>query len=324
MQRPIEANLTGRVAVVTGANTGIGKEIARDLARLRATVVLACRDEERGNAALDEIVADTGNHKTELLLVDTSSQKSIRSFAATLSRKHPAIHVLVNNAGIWRDDRGVSDDGIELTWATNMLGYFVMTNELLPLLIKGTSASSGVTLGGTSAPLNSRIVNVVSEMARDLDLGDVEMDRRGYDGITAYAQSKQANRMWSWALAARLARTPITVNAVHPGWVASELASRCKGLKGAVACCAFRWFARTPAVGADTPSWLAASPAIEGVRGKYWIDRSERDCRFKLDQASNERLWALCESMTSSAGGSDERSAPNPPPGTRRDETRVA
>ena len=297
MQHPIEANLTGRVAVVTGANTGIGKEIARDLARLRATVVLACRSEERGNAALDEIVADTGNHKTEVMVVDTSSQESIAAFAAHLATKHPAIHVLVNNAGVWLDDRATSVDGIEMTWATNVLGYFAVTNALVPLLVRGAAAPSGTGLA-TGTPLTSRIVNVVSDHARDLDLDDVEMHTRGYQGITAYAQSKQANRMWSWALASRLARMPVTVNAVHPGWVASELASRCKGLKGAVAGCAFRWFARAPEIGADTPSWLAASPAVEGVSGKFWSDRAERPCRFAEDEAANARLWALCERMT--------------------------
>src|SRR5437868_486830 len=133
MIRPIEVNLAGRVALVTGANTGIGKEIARDLARLNARVILACRNEARGRAAVDEIIADTGNFKTELQVVDLSSRASIAAFAAEMRARESELHILVNNAGVWFDDRRTSVDGVELTWATNQLGYFALTRELLPL-----------------------------------------------------------------------------------------------------------------------------------------------------------------------------------------------
>src|ERR1700733_14199298 len=162
MIHAIEANLAGKTALVTGANTGIGKEIARDLARLNARVLLACRSEERGQAALDEIVADTGNHKTELRLLDVSSRASVLAFAKELRAREPELHILVNNAGVWLDERRTSVDGVELTWATNVLGVHLMTRELLPLLERGGRP-------GASA----RIVNVASEMARSLDLGDV-------------------------------------------------------------------------------------------------------------------------------------------------------
>jgi NAD(P)-dependent dehydrogenase (short-subunit alcohol dehydrogenase family) len=287
MLQAIEANLTGKVAIVTGANTGIGKEIARDLARLRASVVLACRSEERGQAALDEIVADTGNHRTELMVLDTSSQASIRAFARAVAAKHPAIHLLVNNAGIWMNERATSVDGIELTWATNVLGYFLVTRELLPLLERG--GREGAT---------ARIVNVASEMARDLDLDDVEMRRRGYSGLTAYAQSKQANRVWTRALAKRLEGKPVTVNAMHPGWIASDIATRGCGVTGAVACAAFKMFGKSTAQGADTASWLAASADVEGISGGFFVDRRVRACRAAADDAMMDRLWAVCEAMT--------------------------
>lgn len=227
MIHPIEVNLAGKTAIVTGANTGIGKEIARDLARLNARVILACRSEPRGRAALDEIVADTGNHQTELRVLDVSSRASVRAFAKDFVAREPALHLLVNNAGAWFDEKRTSVDGVELTWATNVLGPFLLTRELLPLLER------------TGRPgASARVVNVASEMARSLDLSDVELARRGYDGVTAYSQSKQADRMLTWGLARRIGSAPVTANAMHPGWVKTEINSRERGVKNMVACAA--------------------------------------------------------------------------------------
>ena len=290
MIHPIEANLAGKTAVVTGANTGIGKEIARDLARLNARVVLACRNEERGRAAVDEIVADTGNHKTELRLVDVSSRASVLAFASELRAREPELHILVNNAGVWLDERRTNDDGTELTWATNVLGTYLMTRELLPLLEATATPGS-----------DARIVNVASELARSLDLSDVELLRRGYDGMTAYAQSKAADRVLTWATARRVEGKHVTANAIHPGWVATEIASRERRVKHAVVCAAGKLFARKPAHGADTASWLAASSEVEGVSDRFYMDREARECRFR-DRATEEGLWELCESMWGGSG----------------------
>ncbi|HEY2516767.1 MAG TPA: SDR family NAD(P)-dependent oxidoreductase [Polyangiaceae bacterium] len=285
MIHPIEVNLTGKVAVVTGANTGIGKEIARDLARLNARVLMACRSEARGRAALDEIVADTGNHKTELHLVDISSRASVEAFGAALREKEPEVHILVNNAGVWLEERRRSVDGIELTWATNVLGAHRLTSELLPLLERGGKPGAG-----------ARIVNVASELAHSLDVSDVELERRGYDGMTAYAQSKQAERLWTWALARRLQGKAVTANAMHPGWVQTEIASRERGVKNTLLCTASKFFARAPNAGADTASWLAASVQVEGVSGRFYMDRADRECRFR-DPGFEEAVWNLCERM---------------------------
>lgn len=285
MIRPIEVNLAGRVAVVTGANTGIGKEIARDLARLNARVILACRNEARGRAAVDEIVSDTGNFKTELQVVDLSSRASIAAFGAALRARETELHILVNNAGAWFDDRRTSVDGVELTWATNQLGLFALTRELLPLLEAGGRPSQA-----------SRIVNVASELARSLDLSDVQFQRRAYDGMTAYAQTKQANRMTTWAQARRLLGRRVTANAMHPGWVATELTTREKNVKGAVASMGAKIFGRAPAEGADTATWLAASTELEGATGRFYVDRRERECRFR-GEPQEEALWTFCERM---------------------------
>ncbi len=201
MIHPVEVNLAGKTALVTGASTGIGKEIARDLARLNARVLLACRSEERGRAALEEIVADTGNHKTELRIVDVASRASVLAFGRELRAREAQLHILVNNAGVWLDERRTSVDGIELTWATNVLGTFGVTRELLPLL-EATGKPGAA----------ARIVNVASGLARSLDLSDVELVTRGYDGVTAYAQSKAADRVLTRAFARRLEGKPVTAN----------------------------------------------------------------------------------------------------------------
>ena len=287
MIRPIEVNLAGKTALITGANTGIGKEIARDLARLNARVILACRSEERGAAARDEIARDTGNHATELRVVDISSRASILAFGARIRDEEAELHVLVNNAGVWFEEERASEEGIELTWATNVLGPHLLTRELLPLLAEGGREGAA-----------SRIVNVASGLARSLDLLDVQMKKRGYDGMTAYAQSKQANRMQTWALARHLAEegAQVTVNAMHPGWVATDIACRENGVKNLALCTASRFFARTPAHGADTASWLAAARQMEGVSGRFFVDRAERACSFR-DEAAEDALWTLCDHM---------------------------
>lgn len=287
MPPSIVADLQGRTCLVTGANSGIGKETARELARRGARVVLACRDAERGEAARREIVAETGNESVDLMLVDLSSQSSTRELARSLAETHPQLHVLVNNAGTWSHRRREGPEGIEMTWSTNVLGYFLLTDLLLDLLRR-------------SAP--ARIVNVASQLARNLDLADVEFKRRRYRGVAAYAQSKQADRMFTWALARRLQGTKVTANAMHPGGVATPLFAKGGGIMAVAGAVYGKLFGRSPAEGADTVVWLAASPEAEGVSGKFWIDRREVRCRFR-DAAAEEALWALCASMTGVARG---------------------
>lgn len=284
MGRPsaVQADLSGRVCLVTGASSGIGKVAASELARLGATVVLACRNAEKAEAVRREIVQATRNERTEVEIVDLALQRSIRDFASRFLARHAALHVLVNNAGVWLSRRTETAEGIETTWATNQLGYFLATQLLLPALRAG-------------AP--SRIVNVASNLAKGLDLDDVEFRRRRFDGRDAYAQTKQANRMWTRALARRLEGARVTANAMHPGFVATELFSKGAGLVGLAARAAAAVSARSPEEGADTVVWLAASPEVAGAHGRYWKDRREIPCRFR-DVAAQEALWALCERMT--------------------------
>jgi len=285
VREPVAADLSGRTCLVTGASSGIGMEAARQLAAMGARVILACRSAERGEAARAEIADDTGNREVELGVVDLAVQQSIRDFARDFRRRHDALHVLVNNAGTWSNQREETADGIELTWATNALAYFLLTQLLLDLLER-------------SAP--ARIVNVASELAGDLDLADVEFKRRRYGGVAAYSQSKQANRMWTWALARRLEGTGVTANAMHPGGVNTPLFRKGGGIKGLLGSVYGKVLGKTPAEGADTVVWLAASAEVEGQSGKFWIDRSEMRCRFR-GNAAEEALWSLCASMTGGA-----------------------
>jgi NAD(P)-dependent dehydrogenase (short-subunit alcohol dehydrogenase family) len=275
-----------RTCLVTGANSGIGKEAARALAGRGDRVILVCRDPQRGEAARKEIAETTGNPAVELGVVDLGRQNSIREFARQFLESHRELHVLVNNAGMWANRRRETPDGIEETWAVNVLGYFLLTELLLGRLRE-------------SAP--ARIVNVASRLAGDLDLEDVEFRRRSYSGVSAYSQSKQANRMLTWALARRLESTGVTANAMHPGGVNTPLFAKGGGLLGMAASVYAKVSAKTPEAGADTVVWLASDPEVEGKSGEFWIDRQKVRCRFH-DPAAEERLWELCASMTRAAG----------------------
>jgi retinol dehydrogenase-13 len=257
------------LCLVTGANAGIGFEIARGLARVGFRVALACRDRAKGEAARKTIASETRNPDIELLAVDLASQSSIRAAAR---QTHDALDVLVNNAGTSSAKRRESPDGVELTFATNVLGYHLLTGQLLELLRRAPSA---------------RVINTASMMAYGLELDDVNFKRRRYDASTAYAQSKQADRMLTWALARRLAGTSVTANAFHPGAVNTALLrALAPGFSGI-----------TPAEGADTAIWLATSPNMEGVSGKLWVRRRETSCEFR-GHDNEEALWSLCDQMT--------------------------
>ena len=286
MSSPVSADLRGRCCLVTGASSGIGRQAARELARLGAHVVLACRSRQRGEQARRAIAGETNGAQPELRVVDLSSRRSTREFAQTFAADHPRLDVLVNNAGTWSARRRETSEGVELTWATNMLGYFQLTELLLDRL-------------KASAP--SRIVNVASLLARDLDLDDVEFKRRRYRGVDAYAQSKQANRMWTWALARRLEGVGVTANALHPGTVSTPLFAKGGGLLALAAGVWARLFGRSVREGADTVVWLAASPEAGSEHGKLWIDRRAVRCRYRHEE-QEESLWGLCTGMVASGG----------------------
>jgi NAD(P)-dependent dehydrogenase (short-subunit alcohol dehydrogenase family) len=279
-QRMERLIMKGKRAVITGPTSGIGKEIAIQLAALGAELILGCRDNKKGEQTANEIAKKTGSSKVLVMHIDTSSQQSIREFARGIRQKYRRLDVLINNAG---GNRGTlpkveSAEGIELTFATNVVGYYLLTQELLGLLKK-------------SAP--ARIVNVASSFASDLDLDDLQFERRTFESFKAYAQSKACDRMLTWALARRLDGSQVTVNAMAPGLIAEtglyrnaspELVNRLRQYGAG----------RTSAQGADTAAWLVSSPDVEGISGKFFADRRVIRCEFRNKKAE-EKLWGICE-----------------------------
>ena len=275
--------MAGRVCVVTGGTSGIGRATAEGLARLGATVVLIARRAEQAVQVSQEI-ATKARVPPDVIRADLSSQNSIRAAAADLGRRYPRLHVLINNAGVFTRYREVSADGIELQFAVNHLAYFLLTNLLLDRLRAG-------------AP--SRIINVSSgaHAGAHIDFDDLQ-GSRGYQGGRAYGQSKLANILFTYELARRLEGSGITVNCLHPGVIATKLLADYMGVPFAAGAVASTFGAK-PERGAETSIYLATSPAVEGVSGKYFENRRQvRSSRESYDEAAARRLWEVSERMT--------------------------
>jgi NAD(P)-dependent dehydrogenase (short-subunit alcohol dehydrogenase family) len=274
--------LMDKLVVVTGPTSGIGAEIALQLAGLGAHVVLACRDADKGAATLAAIREKTGSRQLSVLLVDTSSQASIRQFARELESKYGRLDVLVNNGGVNLRKRQLSVDGIECVFATNVLGYDLLTRELLGLL---------------RAQAPSRVVNVASTFAGNLDLDDLEFTRRAYDPVKAYQQSKACDRLLTWAFARRFEGSGVTFNAMCPGLVQTGLYRDTAPPLRLMLKVIGAFHGRSVQQGADTAVWLASAPEVAGVSGKLFELRKEIPCQFrKLDD--EDRLWRECERRT--------------------------
>lgn len=277
--------MQNKICLITGANSGIGKETAIALAQKGATVVMICRDQTRGETARSEIVEKSNNPAVDLLIADMSSKESIRSVAAEFRSKYDVLHVLVNNAGAAIGKRQESVDGIEMTFALNHLGYFLLTDLLLDMLQKNAPA---------------RIVNVASDTHRhaSLNLDDLQLNKK-YGVMKAYSNSKLANVLFTYELDRRLnggENSGITVNALHPGVVLTNIWGSAIPLLGPIAKLVGRFTMRTPEDGAATSIYLASSPEVEGVSGKYFENCQEkRSSKASCDEDVARRLWKISE-----------------------------
>ncbi len=269
-QKSKSQNGQTRVAIVTGATGAIGKAIACQVAAKPGyEVVMVCRNEEKAEKALREIVNSTGNDKVRYEIVDLSIRASVYALA---DRWTGPLHILVNNAGTTPRQRLETNHGIEMQFATNVLGYFWMIQAFADVL-------------KNSAP--SQVVNVASYWAGDLDISDLEFRRRRYDNDTAYRQSKQANRMLTVAFAKLLKPDNVAVNTCHPGDVNSTLSNNL-GYGGH----------ESPDEGARTPVWLATDEVNFRRTGKYFEHMHETRCPFGDDKKAVEELYNACLKYT--------------------------
>ena len=277
------SEMTGRVCVVTGATRGIGRATAEGLARLGASVVMLCRKREDGEKVSREIAADAGMIP-DVVPADLSSQTSIRQAALYLRDRYPRLHVLINNAGVIPRQREVTVDGLELQFAVNHLAYFLLTDLLLPQLEAG-------------AP--SRIINVSSgaHTHAAIDFNDLQADR-GYESKQVYSRSKLANILFTYELSRRLRGTGVTANCLNPGVVATGMLADYIGIS-AIGAPLARTFGAIPEEGAETSIYLASSPDVESVTGKYFERKQPRiSSRASYDEAAARRLWEVSERLT--------------------------
>ncbi|KAM7005577.1 retinol dehydrogenase 11 [Tautogolabrus adspersus] len=280
--------LTGKTAIVTGANTGIGKFIALDFARRGARVILACRSEARGTAALKEIRQKSGNSEVHLRLVDLSSMDSVRKFAKRILEEEKALHILVNNAGVSGLPKQISKEGLDMTFATNHLGPFLLTNLLLDLL-KSSAPSRIVTLSS------------VNHLKGTVDFSHFHGENLTYMMDTVYNHTKLHNVICTNELARRLKGTDVTANSVHPGVVMTEVMRHYPFIIQFIFNIIGFFFLKSPREGAVSSIYCAVAEETEGITGKYF----DSDCSIVLpsplarDAALGVKDFEISERVTS-------------------------
>lgn len=280
-----KASVKGKTVVITGGNTGIGKETAQELARRGGRIILGCRDMEKCEAAAKEIRGNTLNPHVYACQVDLASMKSIREFAEKINQEEKHVDILINNAGVMRCPAWKTEDGFDMQFGVNHLGHFLLTNLLLDKLKE-------------SAP--SRVINLASlaHIVGKIDFEDLNWERKKFDTKQAYCQSKLANVLFTRELAKRLQGTGVTVNAVHPGVVATDL-GRHTGLhqsqfSSSVLSPFFSLLIKSPELGAQPSLYLAVAEEMEGVTGRYYDVMTEKEpAPQALDDDVACRLWEV-------------------------------
>jgi len=283
-----QQDMTGKVCLVTGATAGIGEAAALLLAKRGATIVGVGRNPKKNKNSTEMIKAETGNPNVEYLLADLSSQKDIHHLTQQFKQKYDHLDVLINNAGATFGERMESIDGIEMTFALNHLGYFLLTNLLKDVL-------------EASAP--SRIINVSSSLHKlgKLDFDDIPF-KNGYARSKAYQRSKLANIAFTYELARHFSNQKITVNAMNPGLVATNVGQAAGGLTAKIKGLVDKIAGITPEEGAQTIIYLATSPEVTGVTGRYFVkEKSIPSSKTTYDLDFCQRLWDVSEGLIAQA-----------------------
>lgn len=279
-----EINMQGKVCLVTGSSSGIGKVTARELARMGATVVIVCRNRAKGEVTQAEIKEASGNAQVDLIVADLSELSQVRRAASEFLQKYAQLHVLIHNAGAINGERKGTPDGLENTFATNYLAPFLLTQLLLDVL-------------KASAP--ARIVNVSSSghTSGHIDFADLQ-GTQSYSFMKAYTQSKLALIYFTYELADRLKGTGVTVNALHPGLVASNFNNGTKGMAHFIGEVVYFFRGVSVEKGAQTMLYLATSPEVEGVSGKYFAAcKPIPSSKLSYDVTIRQRLWNVSEEL---------------------------
>lgn len=274
--------MSGKVCIITGGTSGIGKATALELARMGATIILPARNLGLADEVKKEIIEQTGNANIDVMPCDMVSFVSIMSFAKSFQAKYNRLHILINNAGIMERSRKVSRDGIELTFAVNHLAPFLLTKLLLETL-------------KNSAP--ARIINVSSEAHKggDIDFEDLEL-KKHFNGWKAYSRSKLANILFTRKLSSILAGSGVTVNALHPGVVSTNIFNIIPSFLRPL----LNLFMLTPAQGAETSIYLASSPEVANITGEYFNKKKVALTSAKAQSAElADRLWSVSEQYLS-------------------------
>ena len=266
------SGVAGKVCMVTGANRGLGKATSIGLAKLGAVVILVCRDEVKGEEAQSEIRRLSGNDSVDLLLCDLSDLNSVRKAAKEFALKHEKLNVLVNAAAIYAPKRALTADGLELMFATNYLGPFLLTNLLL---------------GPLRARSPSRIITLTAPSTTKIDFENLQGEKH-FGALTAFGASKMADILFTYELAKRLEGTGVTANALFPGVMKTDLMRYAP------------WFAKlitaivgkSPEKGAEAAVYLASSLEVEGITGRFFKGKTISDSnQYSHDTVVQQRLW---------------------------------
>lgn len=278
------SNIT-KNCLITGGTNGIGKVTALAMAKAGMQVFIVARNQKKAEAVRAEIIRDSGNGQIELLIGNLESLSDIKKISAEFLAKKIPLHLLINNAGVVNGSRELTADGFEGMFGVNHLAPFLLTLLLLDAL-------------KSAAP--SRIVNVASDAHRfvkGLDFDDLQSEQGSFPSMKKYGASKLCNLYFTHELARRLSGSGVTVNAVHPGWVATGLGGQ-NGLLGKILMVVQKPFARTPEKGAESSIYVATSPELDGVSGKYYFNCKEhKPSRAACDAEAAKRLWKISEEL---------------------------